>query len=341
MRLLPFAVPAPSGTTRHLGALVTGTADNGILVDLTAAARCALARRGATAAAADRIARTVVPAGVVGLAEGGEASLDAAREALELGLTAGWETDPTGAQVRYAAADVLHLPAVSDPPLLRDFMAFEAHLLNVYPRLGREIPPQWYELPVYYKGNPSATGAHGDDVVVPDYAERLDLEFELAAVIGTGGTDIGESDALGHVLGWTIYDDFSAREIQAREMAVGLGPAKGKDFIGAHVLGPVIVTRDELPDPYGLHMQARVNGEVWTDGNSSDMHWRFEQMIAHASRGELIRAGEVFGSGTVGGGSGAEQDRLLDAGDTVELEVEAIGLLRNRVVRLGPTATSA
>ncbi|HZC25697.1 MAG TPA: fumarylacetoacetate hydrolase family protein, partial [Actinopolymorphaceae bacterium] len=264
--------------------------------------------------------------------DGGAPTLDTAQAALDNAVGAGWERDPTGAVVRIDVEAVFRLPAVPDPPLLRDFLAFEQHLRAIYPRLGREIPPQWYEIPAYYKGNPAAVGAHGDDVPLPPYADTLDLEFEFAAVIGPGGVDIPEERGLDHVFGWTIYDDFSARAIQAQEMAVGLGPAKGKDFLRGHVLGPCLVTADEVPDPYALSMTARVNGETWTHASSADMTWRFEQMIAHASRGERVRAGEVFGSGTVGGGSGAEQGRTLAVGDVVELEVERLGVLRNRIV---------
>jgi 2-keto-4-pentenoate hydratase/2-oxohepta-3-ene-1,7-dioic acid hydratase in catechol pathway len=332
MRLLPFTIAGRAGRTQHLGALVEGDADAGTLVDLTAATRCLLASGSATSEAADRMARALVPSGVTAYIEGGQRTLDTAREALATAVTRGWATDPNGGQVRYDVANLDRLPAVPAPPLLRDFMGFEQHLRNIYPRLGRDIPPQWYEIPVYYKGNPTAVGAHGDDIPIPPYADALDMEFEIAAVIGPGGVDIAAEKALGHVFGWTIYDDFSARTIQAQEMAVGLGPAKGKDFLRGHVLGPCLVTADEIPDPYSLSLTSRVNGEIWTQTSTTEMHWRFEQMIAHASRGERIRAGEVFGSGTVAGGSGAEQDRALAVGDVVELEVDRLGVLRNRIV---------
>jgi 2-keto-4-pentenoate hydratase/2-oxohepta-3-ene-1,7-dioic acid hydratase in catechol pathway len=211
-------------------------------------------------------------------------------------------------------------------------MAFESHLKNIYPRLGREIPPEWYEFPVYYKGNPSSFGGHCDDVAVPAYEEQLDFEFELAFVIGKSGININNDAALDHVFGMMIYNDFSARVFQSREMAVGLGPAKGKDFQGGHVFGPCLVTMDELPDPYALTMTARVNGEVWCDDSSGSMHWKIEDMIAHASRDERIEAGEVFGTGTVGWGSAAERGQALNRGDVVELEVSGLGTLRNRVV---------
>jgi 2-keto-4-pentenoate hydratase/2-oxohepta-3-ene-1,7-dioic acid hydratase in catechol pathway len=234
--------------------------------------------------------------------------------------------------VRHEPDAVRLLSPIPRPPLLRDFMGFETHLRNIFPTLGREIPPEWYKLPVYYKGNPGSVAAHGDDIAIPSYGEALDIEFELALVIGRSGIDIAPESALDHVFGYMIYNDFSERRIQAREMSVGLGPAKGKDFLRGHVLGPCLVTADEIPDVYKLRMIARVNGEVWCDTTSGSIHWKFEQMIAHASTNERLHPGEVLGSGTVGCGSGAERATLLNRGDLVELEVEEIGVLRNRVV---------
>jgi 2-keto-4-pentenoate hydratase/2-oxohepta-3-ene-1,7-dioic acid hydratase in catechol pathway len=332
MKFVSFETNGDDGRVAHLGALVAGNADSGELFDLTVATRALLASESIGAEAAARIATALVPPSLLGVIEGGSRSRDLAELAVQSTLKRGWETDALGARIRYRTERVTHLPAITSPPLLRDFMAFEKHLLNVFPKLGREIPEEWYRRPVYYKGNPSAIGAHGQDVAIPGYEQSLDLEFEFAAIIGTAGIDIPESEALAHVFGYTVYDDFSARVIQSAEMSVGLGPAKGKDFLAAHVLGPVVVTADELGDPYSLGMTATVNGERWTDGSTSDMHWRFEQMIAYASRDELVRVGEVFGSGTVGDGSGAEQGRTLAAGDVVELTIERIGTLRNRVV---------
>lgn len=332
MRFVSFETDGDAGRVPHLGVLVSGDADSGELLDLTVAARALFASEAIGAEAAARIAAALVPPSLLGMIEGGPRSRDLAEQAVQSTLERGWETDALGARIRYATEDITHLPAITAPPLLRDFMAFEKHLLNVFPKLGREIPEEWYRRPVYYKGNPSAIGAHRQDVAIPSYEECLDFEFEFAAIIGTAGVDIPESEALSHVFGYTVYDDFSARVIQSAEMTVGLGPAKGKDFIAAHVLGPVVVTADELGDPYSLAMTAMVNGEQWTDGSTSDMHWRFEQMIAYASRDERVRVGEVFGSGTVGDGSGTEHGRALGAGDLVELTVEGIGTLRNRIV---------
>ena len=161
----------------------------------------------------------------------------------------------------------------------------------------------------------------------------MDFELEFGCYIGKPGKDIAKAKARKHIFGYTIFNDFSARDEQAIEMAGQLGPGKGKDFDNANAMGPCLVTADEIGDPYRLEMKVRVNGEEWGRGNSRDMHWKFEDCIAHASRSETLHAGEFFGSGTVGNGSGLEQMRFLNPGDTVELEVEGIGILRNRIVK--------
>jgi 2-keto-4-pentenoate hydratase/2-oxohepta-3-ene-1,7-dioic acid hydratase in catechol pathway len=332
MRLLQFATTSDAGRRHHLGALVDGSADEGTVVDVAAAVRSMLEHDGVSRAGIAALGPALGPDGMLEFIEGGAATRDAAERALEHVATSGAERDPSGARLHYDAATLELLPAITGPPMLRDFMAFEQHLLNVFPRLGREIPPEWYERPVYYKANTGSLGAHRQSIGFPGYAQRLDFEFEFAAILGRDGTNIREDRAGAHIFGYTIYNDLSAREIQQREMTVGLGPAKGKDFHGAHVLGPVVVTADEFADPYALAMTGTVNDAIWTTGSSADMHWRFEQMIAYASSYEPLRAGEVFGSGTVGGGSGAEQDRWLEPGDVVSLTVAGLGTLTNRVI---------
>ncbi len=326
MRFVSFEVPSICGMQIRVGALDAA----GRIVDLAAALYGKLLEEGLATEAARRVSAALIPADMVAVIEGGVRALDAAREALD------WASrqDPAGAgaTVRPAAGARMLAP-IPRPPMLRDFMGFEQHLLNIFPKLGREIPPEWYHLPVYYKGNPGSIATHEDDVPIPSYGgEALDIEFELAFVIGRGGSDIPETRAREHIFGLMIYNDFSERTIQAREMSVGLGPAKGKDFRRGHVLGPALVTLDEIPDIYDLRMTARVNGETWCESSSKTIHWTFEQMIAHVSKDEALRPGEVLGSGTVGGGSGAERGTLLRRGDVVELEVERLGTLRNRVV---------
>ncbi|HYT40557.1 MAG TPA: fumarylacetoacetate hydrolase family protein [Acidimicrobiia bacterium] len=231
------------------------------------------------------------------------------------------------------------LAPLPEPRQIRDFLCFEEHLRNSFAqaerRTGRrfEIPEVWYEQPIYYKANRFSVVGPEADVVWPHYAELLDYELELACVVGTGGVDIARDDALRHVFGWTIFNDVSARDAQLREMVGQLGPAKGKDFDTGNVLGPWIVTADEIGDPQALTMVARVNGEEWSRGTSAAMHHTFADVIAFVSQSETLHPGEVLGSGTVGTGCGLEQGRYLSPGDIVELEIEKIGVLRNRITR--------
>src|SRR3954447_7560930 len=220
----------------------------------------------------------------------------------------------------FPLADVDLRPPVLHPPSVRDFMAFEQHLVNARRGSGREIPPVWYELPVFYFSNPAAMFGPEDDVPYPDGTAQLDYELEVAAVIG----------AAGRVGGFTVMNDWSARDVQLREMKVGLGPAKGKDF--ATSIGPVVVTPDEF-DGTAAEMVARVNGEERSRGNLRDLYHAWDALLTQARRNTALRSGDVIGSGTVGTGCILEHGdgRWLQAGDVVELEVEGIGVLRNTV----------
>jgi 2-keto-4-pentenoate hydratase/2-oxohepta-3-ene-1,7-dioic acid hydratase in catechol pathway len=327
MRLVSYQLPLATGPVTRIGAVLA----DGRYADLQAAYRSSVVRKhGAAATGAERLAAAAIPGDMVAFIENGNLALDAAREGLAF-IAAEGDAGTDGSQLAHHPKGVRLLAPLPRPPLIRDFMAFEQHLKNIYPRLGREIPPQWYELPVYYKGNPSSVGADGDVIKMPAYAPTFDFEFEFAAVIGRGGVNIPREKAMGHIFGYMIYNDFSARDMQQREMSVGLGPAKGKDFQRGHVFGPWLVTADEIADIYALRMSAKVNGESWTESNTSTMHWRFDQMIAHASTDEMLVAGEIFGSGTVGGGSAAEVGKSLKQGDKVVLAVDGLGTLSNTV----------
>lgn len=327
MKLVSYAIQTVFGSTVRIGAIESA----GDFIDLRAAYEGFLVSRGSTATAASRISSAILPSDMVDFIEGGPSALEAAHLAVEWASGQANDETSTG-RVIYKPEEVKLLAPIPRPRLIRDFMTFETHLRNIYPRLGRDIPAEWYNLPVYYKGNPTSVGADGDDVAIPDWADALDYEFELALVIGTGGKDISHETAMDHVYGFMIYNDFSERVIQGREMSVGLGPAKGKDFNNAHVFGPCLVTKDEIPDPYGIRLTSRLNGEVNCDDSTSTMHWKFEDMIVHASRSETIVPGEVFGTGTVGNGSLAERGEVLRRGDTIELEASGLGMLTNQVV---------
>ncbi len=234
--------------------------------------------------------------------------------------------------------DVTFLPPLM-PVQFRDCLVFEEHLKGSFAAaekltgVAMEIPQVWYDQPVYYKGNRMSFVGHGADVQWPGYAEFLDIELELAVVIGKKGKDISREEAPDYIFGYTILNDISARDAQMVEMPGQLGPAKGKDFDTGNILGPFILTADEVPHPVALGMEARVNGERWGGGNSADMHHDFADIIAHVSACETIWPGEVIGSGTVGTGCGLETGRSLRPGDRFELEIEKIGILANRIVR--------
>lgn len=234
---------------------------------------------------------------------------------------------PLGATVPIEGARLL---APLRPRTLRDFLAFEGHLKNAYRNLGREIPEEWYEVPAFYKGLPETVIGPEAEIPWPSYSSQLDHELELAAVIGTRGRNISAADAPAHVFGYTIWNDMSARDTQRRELPVGMGPGKAKDWDGSNVLGPCIATPDEL-DADGVRLTVRVNGEEWGSDTTANMHHTFAAMIEYISRDLTLHPGEVLGSGTAAGGSGLELDRWLRPGDLIEMEAEGIGTLRNRV----------
>jgi 2-keto-4-pentenoate hydratase/2-oxohepta-3-ene-1,7-dioic acid hydratase in catechol pathway len=212
----------------------------------------------------------------------------------------------------------------------RDFYAHEKHVATGFKKRNEPVPPSWYEIPAYYKGGTLGFIGPEEQIHWPKYTEKLDYELELGLVMAKGGKNISQQNAMKHVLGFTILNDISARDIQKKEMAIRLGPAKGKDFCS--VMGPVITTIDEFnfkePD---LLMLARINGQEWSRGQSGDSHFTFAQMIEHASLEEWLAPADFLGSGTVGTGCGLELDKWIQPGDEIELEIEKIGILKNKV----------
>ncbi len=290
-------------------------------IDARAAERLRLLRRGATSTGAARLAAALVPGSLSAALEGGAAFIEAAQAAAQ--------SADEAARAPPGARELASIDAVA----YRDFMAFEEHFVTASRKLrARDPAPVLYELPVSYFGNAQAILGPDDVIPWPHYTEHMDYELELGIVIGTGGRDVPPEQALDHVLGLTVFNDFSARDIQAREMTGGLGPSKGKHFASA--VGPRIVTLDSLPD--SLAMTAKINGELWSEGSSGTIMWPIADLVAWASSGEPLVAGTLLASGTVGGGCGAELGRRLNPGDLVELEIEGIGVLRNR---LGTPAT--
>lgn len=282
-------------------------------------------------------------ASVLALVEAGEPALELARSLLAQA--------PADAVLQRSAVK-LRAP-IQPPPQMRDCSCFELHLRQSFAAARRaralrtpdpeatlremntraddRVIETFNRQPIYYKCNRFAVIGIDDEFQWPSFSKAMDFELEFGCYIGKRGKDISREDARSHIVGYTIFNDMSARDAQAKEMPGMLGPAKSKDFDTGNIMGPCLVTADELGDPYDLNMVARVNGEEWGRGNTRDMRWRFEDVIAHVSRSETLHPGEFLGSGTVGNGCGLEQLRYLKPGDLVELEVDGIGVLRTRV----------
>lgn len=288
------------------------------------------------------------------------AGLDHARAALEQGQSTGpyvyVYNDQQGGEAvldslqpvygevaeEYPSKAVTLLPPLPEPPTFRDFYAFEQHVRAANALRKQEIPPEWYEIPIFYFTNTSELYGYDSAVPYPEGSQALDFELEIACVIGKEGKNIPAEEAADYIAGYTIMNDWSARDLQLKEMRLNLGPSKGKDF--ATSLGPWLVTSDELAarrsgsgasERYDMTMLARVNGREVSRGNFKDIHYSFPQLVAWASRNARLRVGDVIGSGTVGTGCilelGTSVQPWLKRGDTVELEIEGIGILRNTI----------
>jgi 2-keto-4-pentenoate hydratase/2-oxohepta-3-ene-1,7-dioic acid hydratase in catechol pathway len=330
MRLVTFEVPSPIGPIRRSGALSTGDA----VVDLALARGALLDSRGLPWARARGEAEC--PSDLLALLQGGDAALEAAREALEYAERDGVErwSDSTVFHRRQEARLLAPLPR---PNSLRNFSLIEAHLLaaieTLKKRVGGNAPaitgiaPEWYNIPASFKSSVEEIYGPDDEIPWPSFTDKLDYELEIAAVVGKTGRNIRADDAAEHIVGYTIYNDWSARDFQQREMSINLGAGLCKDF--ASSLGPCIATPDEF-DRDNAKLTARVDGEQWTE-SSLTMRLSYEEVIEWITQALTIVPGDVLSSGTVAGGCGIEFDRWIPQGATVELEAEGIGVLRNHV----------
>jgi fumarylacetoacetate (FAA) hydrolase len=322
---------APAGTTWRLAAAVRGTAERRWL-DLEAARR-RLAQADPSLAHNERLFRRPI------------GTLD---DLLALGIRVGRLEALLPAAAQFDDDDLLDVadlrfgPPILRPPSLRDFYAFEGHVRTTWQRRGQEIPEAWYRLPVFYFSNTSEIRGSEDPVWAPRDSSELDYELEVAALIDTPARDLDVEQAAGAIGGYTILNDWSARDLQRDETTVRLGPAKGKDF--ASSIGPWLVTPDELADavaPEGtgpdLSMRATVNGRETSRGRWSDVRYGFSEMLARASADVTLRPGDLIGSGTVGTGCLLEVrdrtiGRYLEPGDEVVLSIERLGSLRTPIV---------
>ena len=276
--------------------------------------------------------------------EGGDSALDKIRDILR--------QEPNEAIIDIK--EITLKTPIPNPPQIRDCLCFEEHLIQAFnilrkvkaqeepdPELALKefekkglfrIPEVWYERPLYYKANRFSVIGTDENIIWPSYANLLDYEMEFGFFVGRRGTNVERKDAKNYIFGFSIFNDVSARDTQTIEMPGGLGPSKSKEFDTGNVIGPCIVTADEI-DPYNLDMIVRINGKEVSRGSSSTIHWEFEQLIEHITQSETIVPGEFIASGTVGGGSGLELEQYLKPDDLIELEVEGIGILKNRIIK--------
>lgn len=278
--------------------------------------------------------------------DGGEAALETA-DALR---------DQAPDDTVYDLASVVLAPPIPRPRKIRAFSVYAKHLQQAVEGAGRVmaakdgnpdaastakgklkgldglISPGWFETPGYYYSDCTAITATDQKVVWPGYSNWIDYELEVVAIIGRQGKDIAAGQANGHIFGYSILNDLSARDAQFKAMATGLGVGKGKDFDQSNPFGPCIVTADEIPDPYALNLSVRVNDETWSNGTTEGPHWRFSDCIAYASQGQTIYPGELFSTGCVANCCSMELMRTVHRGDRIELEVDGIGVLRTQII---------
>jgi 2-keto-4-pentenoate hydratase/2-oxohepta-3-ene-1,7-dioic acid hydratase in catechol pathway len=323
MKLVTFAVSTPVGQIRRIGAIYEIN-----IIDLNMGYSRYLADSHSNIEAYE-LASAILPPDMIAFFRRGEEGKDNANLTLDYVTKCqapGGLLGPRGEKIIYEMDEVKLKPPVPRPNSLRDYLAFEGHAgFSGKKQLDRG----WYEIPVCYKGNPDSVIGPDETILWPAFTDLLDYELEYGVYIGREGKNIPRERAEEYVAGYTIFNDVSARDIQLQEMqAGGVGPAKGKDTCS--VMGPCLATPDEV-DPKNLHMMARINGELWSDSNSGTAYWTWPQIIEFASMEETLYPGDFLGSGTVEGGCGLELNRWIQPGDVIELEVEGIGILRNRV----------
>ena len=336
MKLVSYEVQTQLGRFERIGALAHDR-----VVDLTAAC-AAYFSESQDANAALRQAEAVVPPDMIRFLEGGDVAREMAGNALAYaGERLQAEAQPLGPQgqrLAFEEAEIRWLAPVPRPPMIRDGIL----LLDHY-RLGMErlfkiaekdrMPEAARSMPIFWKPSRAAVAGHREPIRWPRYSQKLDYEFELGAYIGKRGKDIPAGQAKAHIAGYTIFNDLGLRDIQPAELSLRMGSAKAKDFETSKIMGPCLVTADELQSVDALRLVTRVNGEVWFDGRLSNWAFTFEDLIAYVSRDETVNVGDFFGSGPPAHSVGFEIDRWIKPGDVVECEIEGIGVLSNSIVR--------
>ncbi|QZY50628.1 fumarylacetoacetate hydrolase family protein [Leucobacter tenebrionis] len=315
MKIGRISVPSPDGEVTRVVAVEP---EAGRVIDLARAYSLALQRNGATPDRAREVSLALFPASLSNALAAGDAFLDRAHEAL------------AAADDASAPIDSVSWRAAIDPPVIRDGLTFGTHIENYFKNVVHGKPVRAvYERPGFFKGNTATVYGHEEEVPYPSISEKLDYELEIGYIIGRPGRNLTPDDALSHVFGITIFNDWSLRDVQALESPIGMGAQHSKDF--AYGIGPWITTLDEIESIEGLTGQVRVNGEVRSDTRVENFVYTPAELVAYVSLYGQLQVGDLIGSGTMGFGAGVEINRLIEPGDVVELELEGVGTLRNRL----------
>ena len=324
MKLVTFAIHTPLGEVRRVGAL-----KDEMVFDLAAIHAWQLAEQGVYEARA--LAEATIPPDMTDFLSRWPVAREAATQALAFaGEFTADTVSPLGARVAYESGQYrICIPL--RPRRIKDYLVYEEHKKKSMARKGMTLPDLWHRMPTYTNRNTYGLADPGEEIVWPTYSKKLDFEFELAVVIGKQGRDVKPEDAHEYIAGFTIFNDFSARDVQADEGRIGAGAGKSKDFDQGNVLGPCIVTPDEI-DGSDVEMILRVDGEEWSRGHTRGMKFSWGQIIENASRGETMYPGDVFASGTMDNGCCLELERWFRPGATIEMEAAGIGVLKNRVI---------
>jgi 2-keto-4-pentenoate hydratase/2-oxohepta-3-ene-1,7-dioic acid hydratase in catechol pathway len=327
MKLCTFQVDTPVGRQRRIGVVLDSS-----IVDATAASVAHLAGRYSPEGAA-RIGHARVPPDMIALLGTGGDALDWVRECVDAASARGQARTASGETIVYASDQVRLLSPIPRPPGIACFITWPAHIEDSREKgfAMLSFPPRDGDLRAYYKGNADSVGDPGSTIPMPPYATEMDIECEMAAVVGTRGKDMTVEEARKAIAGYVIFNDVSYRAIQAREMACGLGPTKGKDADGSNVIGPWIVTPDEVGDPQALRMSLAINGVERSSYNTSEMVWGFADLLSYLSRGQTVQPGHVVTSGNYPGGSALDLGLKLDRDDEVMLVIEKLGTLTNTI----------
>jgi 2-keto-4-pentenoate hydratase/2-oxohepta-3-ene-1,7-dioic acid hydratase in catechol pathway len=328
LKVVTYQISSPMGPLQRVGVL-----RNQEIADVVQAYALYLQEQKSNHRAYET-AQAVLGETMLSFIQGGQSSLEAAKIALDFLDTKPREQSigNAGQKIIYSE-DEVELQAPLKPVSIRDSLNCETHFRNCLKVVGlSEIPALFYERPYYYRTSHTAIGGPGNEVPWPSFGEKLDYELEFAAIIGKEGTNIPAERAHEYIFGYTIFNDISIRDYQTSDMLTTMGPSKCKNFTLGNIIGPCITTSDEM-DPSDIHLQSRVNGQIWSDSRSTDMYYSFAQLIEFISKEETLYPGEMICSGTMAFGCGLELNRFLAPNDVIELEVEGIGILRNKMIR--------